>query len=308
MAEIAPHTPGASIEGSSFFRGLSDDARTAMEKRATRIVFRSGERLVDEYETARRLLLIGSGVVRQSITLDGIEEVVGHAGPGALVGRGLLSGASETTSFTADAKTEALLWDEAAIGEVERESPGTRAALATALSVRERSNEPRPDRRARAPLDFDPARDEAVPVPARRPGRGALRDRPRRGRDCPRRRPRLRVRAGGGAVRRRRPGRDGAPHGGAAQRDGARAPRHGAAARDAPRLRRAARLVRRVPAGTRSGARAADVRQRAASVSPRDLPFREPHSLRRPAVSRRLEGGNRGARRSRRTRAAGGST
>lgn len=134
-------TAAEAVQRSSFFRGFTEAVRHRLAAAARRVDLAEGGVLAQQGAPASSLLLVASGVVRGSISTNDVEEVLHHAGPGALLGATALDGLPETASWVAESNVVAFVWSGSAVRDVENDHPGVSAQLRTALGLRERTRE-----------------------------------------------------------------------------------------------------------------------------------------------------------------------
>jgi CRP/FNR family transcriptional regulator, cyclic AMP receptor protein len=126
------------------FAGLPSASREALFEIATVEKLSRRQRLTQQGETPRNLVLIGSGRVRLDRTSGDRVFPVGHRGPGETVGETALGGSSTALeSAVVLDETEALVVPLAALRKLLTTDEGLRAALVATLAERHFATEQR---------------------------------------------------------------------------------------------------------------------------------------------------------------------
>lgn len=132
----------AAMRASPVLRGLAPAEHKLLAAAATRRTFGSGERL----ETAGgepRLYLVLAGEVGAwtAADRDGVAEVVGQEGPGAVFGSPVITGETEVPDYRAATAVDACVWTAEDLLGVFATAAGLERQLAVRLSLRAREHE-----------------------------------------------------------------------------------------------------------------------------------------------------------------------
>lgn len=132
----------AVMRASPVLRGLTAAEHKLLAAAATRRAFAAGEQLETGGTPSLYLLLAGEVGAWTPADRDGVAELVGQEGPGAVFGSPLVTGSSETPPvYRAASAVEACVWMAEDLLAVFARADGLERQLAVRLSLRDREHE-----------------------------------------------------------------------------------------------------------------------------------------------------------------------